>query len=749
MTSRARRRERRRRGDRHRTGSSAPTRFAPPHADRLSNDAPLLIVIMLCAFAVRLIYIMELRNSPTFEHPIMDELYYDEWAQAIAEGETFIEGPYYRAPLYAAFLGAVYKVFGHSYLAPRVIQAVIGSLSCGLLFLIGRSVFGRAIGGVAGFVAAGYWMLIYFDGELLVPSLIVFLDLLLVYLLLRSARAAGKGQVGCTKIRPTTFPAKRAYAFVGVVLGLSAVARPNVLLFAPAIVIWLAFTHRAQPRRALAYVTLVAAGCLLVILPITVRNYVVGKDIVLISSQGGVNFYIGNNPQANGRTVILPGTPGDLWGTYYASIERAEQALGGSLKPSEVSRYYLSEALDFIRRQPGKFVALACLKISLFWSWGEISNNKDIYFWSEHFTPLVKWLPVGFRVVGPLGILGLVLCRRRRVELFPLWGFVLVYMVSMLLFFCTARFRMPILPPLILLAVYATFQGVSAVRQARWRDVVGMLAVLVPAALFVSVTRGAGTFRNDANSYVILGNVYHQQGELDLAAANYRKALEITPGYLTPHYRLGMILAKAERLPEAIAELRLALAARPVMALGETIATVASVQYNLANTLVSSGAYIEAIEHYQACIKLDPSGMGGRAPFNLGLLLTRLGRNPEAIDPFAQAVGLLRDALRTDPDDPELLYALGQALFTQGKYEEAVAPLRRCLRVEPGKLAHLVTLAAALAETGHFEEAADLSRRALQRARRSPLAPDRDLIDPITESLKLYESGQRYRLTQP
>ena len=80
----------------------------------------------------------------------MDAAYHDEWARAIASGEAFIEGPYFRAPLYPWFLGAVYSLFGIDTLPPRILQAVIGSLSCGLLFLIGRRVFTRTIGAVAG-----------------------------------------------------------------------------------------------------------------------------------------------------------------------------------------------------------------------------------------------------------------------------------------------------------------------------------------------------------------------------------------------------------------------------------------------------------------------------------------------------------------------------------------------------------------------------------------------------------------------
>ena len=154
-------------------------------------DVALIITIFACAFALRLIYVQQLRASPLFEDPVMDELYHDQWARSIVAGETYVEGPYFRAPLYPAFLAAVYRVFGPGYLVPRLVQAFLGSLSCVLLFLIGRQIFGRGIAAIAGFLAASYWMLIYFDGELLIPSLIVFLDLLLVWLLLRIAGGGG------------------------------------------------------------------------------------------------------------------------------------------------------------------------------------------------------------------------------------------------------------------------------------------------------------------------------------------------------------------------------------------------------------------------------------------------------------------------------------------------------------------------------------------------------------------------------
>jgi tetratricopeptide (TPR) repeat protein len=648
-------------------------------------------------------------------------------------------------------------VFGHDYLAARVIQALLGSLSCGLLFLVGRLVFSRVIGAVAGVVAASYWMLIYFDGELLIPSLIVFLDLLLIWLLLQGARV----------------PTKRTYVLAGIVLGLSAIARPNVLLFGPAIVIWLFVRYREPRRHALVYAACVTAACLLVVLPITVRNYVVGNDLVLIASQGGVNFYIGNNAQSDGRTAIVPGTPGDWWGGYYATIARAEQARGRKLKPSEVSRYYFGEAWDFISQHPASFLNLTARKLSLFWSRWEISNNKDVYFWTERFTPIVRLLPISFGLVGPLGILGLVLCWRRRGELFPLWGFVLVYMLGVVLFFCTARYRMPVLPPLILLAVYAAFQGVSAIVRARWRPALLGAVVLAAAAVFVNVTPDATGLRNEPTSLVMLGSAYEQAGDLAQAAQSYRRASELRPDYLGARYNLGTVLGRSGQLPEAAAELRRALTIRPNLKLGETDVTVALVHNNLGNVLMEAGDYAEAVEHYRAAIKLDPSGQA-RSQFNLGRALRALDRTEEAFGALKQAlladpdmieaytwsatilfeqgraragIDLLEKAVERAPQNDALLNDLAWYLATipglrQADRARAVMLARQTVARAPAPLpSRLDTLAAALAATGRFPEAVRTVEQAIA------LAEARGAVEAarqFRQRLDLYKHAQPY-----
>jgi len=434
----------------------------PSKASLLNRNRTALwfALVVLVALAVRLIHLSQLSASPLFEHPIMDAKVHHEWAQQFAAGEAWSVDrrtgeplPYFRAPLYIWFLGTIYSIFGvDAGYTPRLIQSLMGALSCGLVFLLGNRLFSRGVGLLAGLTMAGYWTAAYFDNELLIEPMQVFLNLLLLWLLVIASER--KSLV--------------AWAAAGLLLGLEAIARPNILLFAPAVCVWILWLEQAGGsgwRRGVLSCLAFGLALLAPILPVTIRNQVVGNDRVLIASQGGVNFYIGNNPHTDGVTAIVPGTPPDWWGGYDATQAMAAQALGRQPKPSEVSGYFFDLAFRFWKQQTGRAIDRTLRKLRL-WVYGmEYPNNMCIYTNTELFTPISRWLPGSFWIVCPLGLLGLLLGFRRSLRLFPLWGFVLVYSISIVIFFVTARYRMPVVYPLSIFAAHAVFWLVAKVRE--------------------------------------------------------------------------------------------------------------------------------------------------------------------------------------------------------------------------------------------------------------------------------------------
>jgi tetratricopeptide (TPR) repeat protein len=284
---------------------------------------------------------------------------------------------------------------------------------------------------------------------------------------------------------------------------------------------------------------------------VIIRNYAVGRDVVPIASQGGVNFYIGNNPTSNGIQARVPGARADFHGAFRGAIDMAEQEAGRKLKPSEVSNHYFKKGFDFIITSPGAATSLTLRKLYFFWGGRERSNSKYIqFFWNRFGLGRIP-LP-GFWFVGPLALLGGVLLWRQRRDLALLYLFVIAYMIGVVVFFVNGRFRLPVAPVLIIFAAYALCYLYAALRMNR-RRLVTAVAVLTACIFLVDsdlvIFRGIRAI-DEAVSHYELGNAYLEMNRKIDALTAFEQAREVqrkypTRGYLqiagTVDYRLGML----------------------------------------------------------------------------------------------------------------------------------------------------------------------------------------------------------------
>ena len=82
-------------------------------------------LLFAAALAIRLGHVAEIRNTVTFESPVVDAMVYDRTARAVVDqGLSALELPFYQPPLYPLLLAAVYASTGGSYVVPRILQAV-------------------------------------------------------------------------------------------------------------------------------------------------------------------------------------------------------------------------------------------------------------------------------------------------------------------------------------------------------------------------------------------------------------------------------------------------------------------------------------------------------------------------------------------------------------------------------------------------------------------------------------------------
>src|SRR5437867_3477425 len=127
--------------------------------------------VFALALLLRLTYVSQIESAGLGRYLRLDPLYYHEWGRRIAAGDWLGREVFEMSPLYAYYLGVLYRLFGEGMLLPRVIQGALGALVCGLLVIAGRRAFAKAEVLAAGLLFAFYGPALFYDGQLMKTSL--------------------------------------------------------------------------------------------------------------------------------------------------------------------------------------------------------------------------------------------------------------------------------------------------------------------------------------------------------------------------------------------------------------------------------------------------------------------------------------------------------------------------------------------------------------------------------------------------
>jgi tetratricopeptide (TPR) repeat protein len=562
-------------------------------------------ILFVAALALRLAIVAESRDGLRFQAPLVDAKTYDDSARAIAaRGPAALEVPYYQPPLYPMLLGALYAVGGTGVLPPRVLQAILGAVTTMLVFAIASRIAGRRAGWIGALLFAGYGPVLFYEGELL-PTTFVLAATTGALLLLLMADATGRGV---------------PFVAAAILLGASTAARPTVLLLAVVVAVW--WMRRPAGRRAMLPA---AVAFLLPILPFTIANAVGGREPILVSWNGGINFYLGNGARSDSLVAIQPGFAWDRL--------QVEPLRGGARTRREESQYWVRRALREARADPGAWAAALGRKALRLADARETPRNTDWEDWRRD-SAILAWPWVGFGLVAPLAFVGLgvrgVPARARALLVAALAATAAVNLA----FFVAERYRLEAVPALCALA------GIGVDRLLRdGRRAASLPALALAAAGTITVHAGLLGEReiDEVRSAINRATALRQLGRDAEAAPLLRKALALAPGDPDASFRLGQI-----ELAENDVETALALFDRSLTGAPDYVPALLA----RATCLEKLDRRDEAEASYRRAIGVDPWHAETR--LNYGVFLAVGGRKDDARREF-------RAGLAIDPKDGRLL----------------------------------------------------------------------------------------------
>lgn len=365
----------------------------------------ILLALVLVAFAIRLAYWERSASFGQYDLAYDDDEYF-KLGVLFSRGDFFHDpypGRYTRAPGLPLFLAPTFAAFGPRIEIALVFQVCVSVLMVALTYAVARRAFGKSAGLWAmGLMAIAPIFASTAGSFVLTETLFSFWILLFIYLFWRWS---GEGM---------TLP--RAFA-AGLVLGYAALVRPTGVYFVVIAALWFLYVHRGRWLWALPRIAVLAAGMFTLVLPYTVRNYIVYNRVMLIDSTGGWTMWRDHrvpnddfwttlptiqNPADRDRYALQRGIENIIANPVYQIGVQGAANLAATMRP-ELDSYargagYLNDAmvddptLPLVFLNDGFYLLVVILGIGgilVTWKRGEALRRTPLLWWLAYFLLIV------------------------------------------------------------------------------------------------------------------------------------------------------------------------------------------------------------------------------------------------------------------------------------------------------------------------------------------------------------------------
>ncbi len=542
----------------------------------------LIFIILVLALLVRAIYFKDYRNTQAYPIlPYSDGYSYFIWAKDISSGDIWGAKAFMKWPLYAYFLGLLFKVFGSNVTLVYALQFALGAINCVLVYFIAKIIFNWRIATLAALFCVWYAVFIFYDSLLIYNSLSLFLNSLLFLFILH--------------IR--NYPTKKNLFWTGIFLGICTVTQASILIFGIVAIAWILREKKLTFRNLIYYFSSFLLGLSIVIGGVILRNYLVEKDFVLIAGNAGFNFYSGNNPKADGSFYSPLDIALNQEGMFRDAKIIAKMTLGRDLKTSEVSGFWFNRAMTFIKSEPLNYLKLLFRKLTLLFSPREFFHEVEYYSILGKIK-IFKIMFLDLRFILPFAFLGMLSSLKNFKKTALLYLILVTLSFSIIVFFVTTRYRLSMVPFLAIFASCGIFSLWEAFKLKKYTKL-GLLClalfciyILTNHRIFyknetgnsgesalefryhlrkaIDYTNEKSDYQNAIeevkmadhiqpnNHYCLLtyGTISFNMHDFKTAEEKFKEAIRVFPFYVDAYYNLGFLYNIEQRFDEAKSALR-------------------------------------------------------------------------------------------------------------------------------------------------------------------------------------------------
>jgi tetratricopeptide (TPR) repeat protein len=420
------------------------------------------------------------------------------WRQWLGESPVF-----YKAPLYAYLVALLRWLFGQAMLPLALLQILTSATSLLLIFLITERLFDALSAFLAALLFGVYAPAIYYDAIMLRGPFIAFTALLVTWQLMQ------------LQSRPTPAAGCR----VGLAVGLALLFNEGFLSVPLLVLVATAWWTRAA-RRCASVGGGFLMGLAIALLPLIVRNLIVGVPPLQLATTGATAWAIGNASDSD--PIFYQASSQSFYGLMEASGGRLADVVWPCVRSFHSVGAFL---LFYFRRATGLIVPY------------EGPDNANFYY-AALKDPLLRWLP-NYAVLFPLSVVGCACAGRRLRRFEPLLPMALSLLASIMLTLPLSRYRVTLAVFLFPLAGAALAQAVRWAQQRRFAALgaavaalcllYGMIALLQRRVVFDG--RDPAYFLYRSAEFTEAAKIYTQQQRPREASQELLQLAQITPSW--------------------------------------------------------------------------------------------------------------------------------------------------------------------------------------------------------------------------